>query len=243
MVTTASSYDFGAMVDAFFTSRPLTGPHAALILTTIRSRALALLEKPDMRYMPTFKVLDLLATLSDIARAMDDAPQLRPSEVQALLRESLADTAPLARQFMLDAALERVRYEPLMLLDAHFEDGTSERERILERRWAAMRAEHQERAPLPDAWIERIDEAVDAVLNAEQFSRFRQGPLLQLFAEMLELARTHFNRREPLAALEYALSENGKLWRRYALKSARYEEKPLAPLSLYHMPPASHHLH
>jgi len=208
----------------------------------VRARALALLEKPDVRYMPTFKVLDLLAAVTNIAAAVAEAPQLRPNEAEALLRESLADTAPLVGHFLLEAALERARYEPLML-DTRIHDAALERELVLTRRWAAMRATHQEKSQLPDDWMDTVDEAVDLALDAEEFRRFRQGPLLQLFAEMLGLARKLHQQGEPLSALTHAIAEDGTLWRRYALKSARYGEKSLPPADIRAIQPHSHTLH
>lgn len=224
MVSTAASYDFASIVDGFLAHKQLGGRHGQSIHSTIRSRALTLLEQPDVRYMPAFKILDLLAALVNIGAAVAEASQLRANEVQALLRESLSDTAPLIRQFMLDAALERARYEPLML-DARIADAVAERDLILQRRWAAMRAAHQDKSPLPDDWIDTVDTAVEQVLAAKDFRRFRQGPLLQLFAEMLGLARKFQQQGEKLAVLASALSANGALWRRYALKTKRYSEK------------------
>ena len=129
---------------------------------------------------------------------------------------------------MLEAALERARYEPLMLHLQH--DHTTEREIILQLRWAAMRAAHQEKVSLPESWIDAIDTAVENALLSEDFRRFRQGPLLQLFAEMLGAARKLHKQGESVQALEAALSEHGALWRRYALKTARYIEKaPIKP--------------
>lgn len=241
MVDTASEYNFANVIDDFFATRTIEGRNAALITSTIRNRALVLLAHPDVRYMPAFKILDLLAALVNIAAAVADAPQLRPNEIQALLRESLSDTAPLVQQFLLDAALERARYEPLMLSPQS--DRAAERELILQRRWAAMRAAHQEKAHLPDSWIDVIDNTVERALAAEEFRQFRQGPLLQLFAEMLATARKLQQQNQPLKALESALSEHAPLWRRYALKAIRYGEKKRSTPPLQALQPPTHRLH
>lgn len=242
MVSQASAYDFATVIDGFFAQKKLGGANAALITTTVRRRALELLERPDVRYMPVFKVLDLLAAFVNIATAVADAPQLRPAEVQALLRESLSDGTGLIRHFMLEAALERARYEPLMLHDTGLEaDGI--REQMLERRWAAMRATHQEWADLPEAWLEILDQAVERALEAEEFREFRQGPLLQLFAEMLSLARGMHQQGAKPEQLALALDETGILWRRYALKSERYREREPQPLDLARLTPHGHHWH
>ena len=139
MVAAVSDYDFTALVDDFLAHKKLAGPLATLAQGAVRRRALEILAQPDVRYMPAFKILDLLATLTSISAAVAEAPQLRAPEAEALLRESLSDTAPLVRHFLLDAALERARYEPMML-SLFTSDREAERVLILTRRWAAMRA-------------------------------------------------------------------------------------------------------
>jgi hypothetical protein len=241
MVRTVSAYDFSAVMDALLARQEIRGPHAATILSTTRERAQALLSLPDARYMPAFKILDMLTAMVSIAGAIAQATQLRAAEVRALLRESLGDETKLVRQFMLEAALERARYEPLML-DVRAEDVKTEREVILNRRWAAMRAAHQEKATLPDPWMDAVDNAVEQALCAKDFARFRQGPLLQLFAEMLGLARKLHQQGATLLALETALSDSGVLWRRYALKSARYVEATVTAATISDMQ-APHTIH
>lgn len=242
MVSQASTYDFASVIDGFFTQKKLTGIHASLITSTVRSRALELLERPDIRYMPVFKVLDLLATLVNIATAVADAPHLRPTEVQALLRESLSDGTALIRHFMLEAALERARYEPLMLHDMGL-DAEGLREQMLERRWAAMRATHQEWAKLPEPWLEILDQAVERALEADEFRAYRQGPLLQLFAEMLSLARGLHQQGSTPEQLTLALDETGILWRRYALKAKRFRERETDVIDLSRLTPHTHRIH
>lgn len=224
MVSTASDYDFTGVIDGFFAQKKIDGRHSAAIQSYIRERAHSLLAHPDMRYMPVFKILDFLAALVNIGTAVAEASQLRPNEVRALLRESLSDTAPLIHQFLLDAALERARYQPMML-QRRASDATTERLLLLQQRWAAMRAIHQEHSALPDAWIELVDHAVDAALNADEFQHYRQGPLLQFFSEMLTLARKLHSEGATVTMLEDALHPQKTLWKRYALKSARFEEK------------------
>ena len=241
MVSNVSAYDFSAVMDGLLARQKIRGPHAASILSSTRERALSLLSLPDARYMPAFKILDMLSAMVAIAGAIAQATQLRAIEVRALLRESLGDDTKLVRQFMLEAALERARYEPLML-DTRAEDAKAERELMLGRRWAAMRAAHQEKASLPEAWMDTVDSAVERALAADDFQRFRQGPLLQLFAEMLGLARKLHQQGEPLATLSTALSKGGVLWRRYALKSARYLEATVTAVTIGDMP-APHTIH
>lgn len=236
MVATATAYDFSAVIDGFFVTRKLRGAHHALITASIRERALQLLGHADVRYMPAFKILDMLAAMVDMGVAIAEAAQLRPTEIRLLLRESLSNTAPLVRQFILEAALERARYEPLMLSHAPRDDA-GKREVILQRRWAAMRAAHQENAPLPEAWMDVVDHAVAHAMEAKDFRHFRAGPLLQFFAEMLSTARTLHQQKSSLSQLADSLRENGALWRRYALKSNRFGEKPPVPVELNHLQP------
>ncbi|MBX9725744.1 MAG: hypothetical protein K2X09_00640, partial [Rickettsiales bacterium] len=115
MVSNVSAYDFSAVMDGLLARQKIRGPHVTSIVSTTRERALALLSLPDARYMPAFKILDMLSAMVAIAGAIAEATQLRANEVRALLRESLGDDTKLVRQFMLEAALERARYEPLML--------------------------------------------------------------------------------------------------------------------------------
>lgn len=223
MVSSAYAYDFSAIIDGLLARKKIQGPHANVILSTTRERGLNLLSLPDARYMPAFKILDMLAAMVAIAAAINNATQLRTNEVHALLRESFSDDTKLMRHFMLEAALERARYEPLML-EVKVTNPRAERSMILERRWQAMRTAHHEKVALPNAWMDIIDAAVNRALTAEIFLDFRSGPLLQMLAEMLALARKMQQQNESLASLEKALSPRGDLWRRYALKTIRYRE-------------------
>lgn len=225
MVSTGAEYNFASVIDGFFALKKFESRNSAMVQSLVRQRAITLLAHPDVRYMPAFKILDMLASLVNIAVAVADAPQLRPNEAQLLIRESLADSAPLVNHFMLEAALERARYEPMMLAEP-VTDAASERLLLLQQRWAAMRAAHQEKFALPDTWLEVIDHAVDTALAAPDFEHFRQGPLLQLFSDMLAAARKLHQQDGTLATLKNTVREGGTLWKRYALKSARYEEKP-----------------
>ena len=226
MVDIVAEYPFTSVIDDFFAIKPLNSRHATLLRDMVRARAGDLLSHPDARYMPAFKILDLLADFVNHAQAIAEAPQLNPAEAKALLREALADSTPRIRQFMLDAALERARYAPIMLPPAS--EYNDQRLALLHQRWAAMRAAHQERAQLPESWIDAIDSAVEAVLAAPEFQHFRHGPLLQYFSEMLAAARVLYHPDAPIESLTHALREGGTLWKSYALKSRRYADKRAA---------------
>lgn len=224
MVSQASDYNFSGVVDEFFALKTLNGPHADALKKQVQARAMELLALPDLRYMPAFKILDLLANMVNIATGVAEEPQLRAHEATALLRANLSDNAPLIRQFALDAALERARYEPMMI--AEEPDDISHRDLALRKRWEAMITTHQEMAPLPAEWESALNQAVEKIITAETFHDFRQGPLMQLFAEMLQSARHLHREGASLAQLNHTIGPDAPLWKRYALKEARYAEKP-----------------
>ena len=246
MVVQAPNYNFASVVDDFFALKTLSGPHADILRTQVRARAEELIGNPDTRYMPAFKILDLLAVMVNTATDVAAEGQLRAHEATALLRANLADSTPLVRQFILDAALERARYEPMMLVES---EETSHRDLALHKRWDAMLAAHQSLEPLPEAWEKTIGQAVETVMAAEAFHAFRQGPLLQLFAEMLQTARHLHRESATLAQLESALGPDAPLWKRYALKATRYGEKhsdddsTLPPEARIPTPPRSPQVH
>lgn len=221
MVTQHSAYDFSAILDGLIARRKIQGPHAAIIVATMRERCADLLSLSDVRYMPAFKILDLLGAMIEIAAAIAQATQLRPNEVRALLRESFCDDTALMRQFMLEAALERARYEPMML-DTQGQNPAHARSMLLKRRWLAMREAHQQKFTLPEAWMQAVDEAAHHAMTAADFTDYRMGPLLQMLAEMLALSRKTYQQHDTIDSLTQALSPQGAIWRRYALKAKRY---------------------
>lgn len=242
MVTTRSAYDFSAILDGLIARRKIQGPHAAMIIATLRERCTDLLSLPDIRYMPAFKILDLLGAMIEIAAAIAQASQLRPNEVRALLRESFCDDTALMRQFMLEAALERARYEPIML-ETQSQSPEGARRLLLERRWLAMRTAHQEKFTLPTDWMAAVDSAAHDVISAPDFSHYRMGPLLQMLAEMLALTRKSCQQNAPLSGLIEALSPHGAIWRRYALKAKRYGQTAAVPPDMNQHSATLHTIH
>lgn len=232
MVSTFSTYDFTAILDGLIARRKIQGPHAAIIIATTRERCTDLLSLSDIRYMPAFKIFDLLGAMIEIAAAIASAAQLRPNEVRALLRESFCDDTALMRQFMLEAALERARYEPIML-EANTENPEHARSILLTRRWLAMRTAHQEKFTLPDDWLDAVDIAAYRAMGAPEFAQYRMGPVLQMLAEMLALSRKTYQQHGSIEHLASALSAQGTIWRRYALKAKRYRlaATPVADIS------------
>ena len=230
MVADARQYNFSGIIEAFFTQKPLTGPNSALLRGMVEARAGEMLLHPDVRYMPAFKILDLLSSMVEASHLLDAEPQLRASEARALLQQQLEEHSPRLRQFLLDAALERARYEPMMILGntvlGHRADLT------LRKRWHAMRVAHQSLHPLPPSLLIVVDNAVERTITAANFAHYREGPLMQYFAEMLELARRMATENAEPDALTSALAEGQILWKRYALKPQRYRSKKPPPANL-----------
>lgn len=223
MVALSEQYNFASVIDEFMALKSFTGPNGIFLRDRIRRRALEILAHPDIRYMPAFKLLDLVAEMVNTASAIADEPQLRRNEAQALLDSHTSDTAPLISQFILEAALERARYEP-MILDASGADALAYRNLALTKRWEAMLAAHQAHSRLPEDWTQDVSNAVMQVISASVFAEYRVGPLLQLFAEMLATARQLHETVTPLDQLAAHIGEQSPLWKRYALKTARYRE-------------------
>jgi hypothetical protein len=236
MVDTGISYNFLSVAEEFIAHKPFTGPHADALRERIRQRARELLVHPDIRYMPAFKILDLLAALVNAASATAIEPQLRRHEALALLNAQISDASPLIRQFMLEAALERARYEPMML-DTNGVDAATRRTLTLTKRWRSMCDAHQSHTPLPPEWLAAVSAAVDQAIRAPAFSSYRQGPLLQLFADMLQTARRLHSEGKSLTQLQRALKPSSALWKRYALKATRYRKAEVTSLS---SPPGTH---
>lgn len=224
MVALSEQYNFASVIDEFVTLKSFTGPHGDFLRERMRRRALDLLAHPDIRYMPAFKLLDLLAEMVNTASAIAEEPQLRRNEAQALLDSHISNNAPLIAQFMLEAALERARYEPMML-EAADTDAMAYRNLTLTKRWQAMLAAHQAHSQLPEEWAQTVSNHVGSAISAPVFAEYRVGPLLQLFAEMLATARQFHETLTPLDQLGAHIGELSPLWKRYALKNARYREQ------------------
>lgn len=220
----SEQYNFASVIDEFLGLKSFTGPHGDFLRSTVRSRAITILAHPDIRYMPAFKLLDLLAEMVNTAAQISEEHQLRRNEATALLQSHTSDTSPLVSQFLLEAALERARYEPMML-DAGDADGLAYRNLTLSKRWQAMLVAHQAHYALPDAWQHATTEGVAQVISAPAFAEYRVGPLLQFFTEMLQKARELHENEAPLSALAEHIGEGSALWKRYALKNKRFKQQ------------------
>lgn len=224
MVALSEQYNFASVIDEFIALKSFPLPHGDFLRERMRKRALEILSHPDIRYMPAFKLLDLSAEMVNTTAAIAAEPQLRRNEAQALLDSHISDAAPLVAQFMLEAALERARYEP-MVVEATGADALAYRNLMLTKRWQAMLDAHQAHVALPDAWASAVSDSVVSVISSPHFADYRVGPLLQFFAEMLAIARQLHETAAPLAQLRDHIGDHGALWKRYALKNARYREQ------------------
>lgn len=242
MVALSEQYNFASVIDEFIALKSFPQPHGDFIRDRMRRRALEILARPDIRYMPAFKLLDMLAGMVNTAAEIAAEPQLRRNEAQGLLDAHISDTAPLIVDFMLEAALERARYEPMML-DADDADALAYRNLMLGKRWQAMLAAHQAHAPLPPEWTQAVGDAVINVISASTFADYRVGPLLQFFAEMLGIARQLHDTAAPLTQLPAHIGEQSALWKRYALKGARFRDIPAQSRTPSIPLPAKHSLH
>lgn len=229
MVNVSNTHHFASVVDEFLALKEFPPPHGAALRQRLRERALTVLSHADVRYVPAFKMLDMVAELVNTAADIAAEPQLRQNEAFALLDAHSGEQSPLIKQFLLDAALERARYEPMMMLDAADHDGLAYRNLILHKRWESMLAVHRSLITLPAEWIAQVDDTVEQAINEPAFAQYRTGPLLQLFAEMLQQARHLHESHAPLSQLAEHISSASNLWRSYLLKAARYQQKVDAP--------------
>jgi hypothetical protein len=223
-----NAYDFETLLAHFFELHPLNGLHRKKLAELIRTHARNILEHPDVKYMPAFKVMDLISEMVGRAADIDAEKQLREIEAIKLLEAELAPNAPLLRGFVLEAALERARYEPLMLL-GEFTDAAAHRASLLHMRWQSMREAHCSTHALPEPWLAMLDDSVTLVITSKTFREYRVGPLLQMFAEMLQYARQLHENRMPVLALAAHIDEKSALWKRYKLKAKRFRETEAAP--------------
>lgn len=239
-------YDYTTVLSSFFEAATDIDPvRAAPLKQLAESAARNALDNKDVVYMPAFKVLDLLSSIVNLTVGIAREPHLRPSEAKAMLTQLLLDSAPLLSKFHRDAALERVRYEPVMLTQ-QFDSALDKRNAALHIRLDRMLAIYREAERLPVEFYTIVTTQAEAAMQSADFAQYRAGPLCQLFAEMLAAAESA-NTPEDLARL---ISPTGRVWKSFRLKAHRFsaaEDDPLmtgdaseridAPI------PTTHHLH
>ena len=180
---------------------------------------------PEAAYVPSHKWFEFISGCVGHAVSIAQETQLRPHEARAMLQQVIGHNAPLSRQFRLDAAMERARYEPMMLSHASLDQNTK-RTALLIKRWNAMRAVQQEHAPLSSEALAIVQINVERAIHEDAFANYRVGPMLQFFAEMLTQASSYDDEHE-LSLLESKIGPTSAIWRRFALKSARFTDSAL----------------
>ena len=179
--------DILALCDGLCSTLAPPSHHWPAMESMIRDHIRAVANAPESAYMPSHKWFEFISGCVGHAVSIAQETHLRPHEARAMLDQLIGNNAPLSRQFKLDAALERARYEPMMLgynaLDHH-----AKRTALLIKRWNAMRAVQQEHAPLSDEALTIVQIYVERAIHELAFANYRIGPMLQFFSEMLTKA-------------------------------------------------------
>lgn len=239
-------YDYTSVLASFFDAATDIPPERLSPLKSLaESTARHALDNKDVVYMPAFKVLDLLGSIVNLSLDIAREPHLRPGESKAMLQQLLLDDAPLLAQFYREAALERVRYEPVMLTE-RFASALEKRNATLHVRLGRMLAIYREGKQLTPAQLDTVKLQAEAAMMADEFAQYRAGPLCQLFAEMLTAAESAPASTD-LASL---LGPKGHVWKRFRLKAHRFSADEADPLVTGETPeridaptPTTHHLH
>ena len=238
-------YDYSTVLTSFFDTAGELPEHAQPLKPLVESAAHRALSHADSQFMPAFKVLDLLSGLVNLCVGIAREPHLRLSESKAMLQQLIADDAPLLAHFYREAALERVRYEPVMLSE-HFTSARLKRNAVLQVRLERMCAIYSAASLLSNDTLSIVKREALAAMASDDFATFRAGPMCQLFAEMLQAALTTTNPAE----LSSLIGPEGRVWKRFRLKSHRYSADENDPLITGDSPeridspiPVTHHLH
>jgi len=239
-------YDYSTVLASFFDAVPDLDPERIAPLKQLaESTARRALSHPDVVYMPAFKVLDLLGRIVTLSTDIAREPHLRASESKAMLQQLLLDSSPLLQHFYRDAALERVRYEPVMLPE-RYDSALEKRNALLRIRLARMLAIYRDADALSADRLSIVEQQAEAALSSADFAQYRAGPLCQLFAEMLLAAE----KPGTDAQLLETLSPEGRVWKSFRLKSHRFSAASDDPLVSGESPdridapiPTTHHLH
>ncbi len=238
-------YDYSTVLTSFFETAGELPEHAVPLKPIIESTAHRALNHPDAAFMPAFKVLDLLSGLVNLCVGIAREPHLRPAEARAMLQNLVTDTAPLLSLFYREAALERVRYEPVMLTE-HFTSALLKRNAVLQIRLERMCDIYRSASLLSEEMLSTVKRTAIEAMASDDFITYRSGPMCQLFAEMLLEALNAAD----ADALYARISANGRVWKSFRLKAHRYSaagDDPLitgdSPERITSPTPVTHHLH
>jgi hypothetical protein len=219
-------YDYPAVLASFFEAASDVPPERLLPLRElVESAAKRALSHADIVYMPAFKILDFLSDITELAISIAAEPHLRTHESKAMLSQLLTDEAPAFAELYREAALERVRYEPVMLTDT-YDSPLAKRNAILAIRLARMLAIYEESGLIQEAHLRLVREMAERAMSSPDFATYRAGPFCQFFAELLLEAL----RAESATDLLTAIGPQSRAWRSFKLKSQRFSADPDDPL-------------
>ncbi len=225
--------DFIDILQGFFDQYMGSGVLFPEFQETVTDAALQVLGHPDVEHVPGYKITSLMADMVNIAASISSDGWLTNDEALARLESHLDLSGPLIQYFLADARIERARYEPVMLTEDHTSPAT-ERNAILNERFHRMIDARQTYSPLPHSFVDEIAEAAELAIQADEFRYYRSGPMLQFFADMIQqadmIAEDTFDEDEGIQRLRRILSDNGRLWKIYRAKSARFSAPDGDPL-------------
>lgn len=200
---------------------------------TLQNAAMDILSHPDMHYVPGYKITELMADMVNIAASVHAEGWLAADESFQQLKEALGPDGIIRQAFLADAAMERARYEPIMLAET-YGSPLAERNAILSLRLKRLLAARQTFDPLPNSYVRSVRMAGNRAIHAECFKIYRIGPMLQFFADMIkqadQISETTYDEFEGIAALSETLREDGRLWKLYRHKAPRFAAKAGDPL-------------
>lgn len=238
-------YDYGSVLASFFETAGELPEHTHALKPLVESAARRALGHADAQFLPAFKVLDFLSALVNLCVGIAREPHLRTSESKAMLQQLITDDAPLLSHFYREAALERVRYEPVMLSE-HFSSAWLKRNAVLHIRLERMCAIYTTAHLINEASISIVKREALAAMQSDDFATYRAGPMCQLFAEMLQAASNSTD----IDGLAKSIGREGSVWKRFRLKSHRFTASNNDPLITGDSPeridspiPVTHHLH
>lgn len=229
-----NSADFLDILDSFYDqlhesgAMMFPGCYDALVAAAKR-----IMSATDLHFVPGYKITELMADLVNIAAGISSEGWLNEEQAAASFHELTASNSALVKSFIADARMEKARYEPIMLAQ-RYESPRAERNAILRMRLKRMLDARQSYQPLPTSFLRAIRSGADRILQAECFADYRPGPLMQMFADMIQMADRVaddvFDELEGMSALHSLYREEGRFWKLYRGKAPRFRAKPGDPL-------------
>lgn len=218
-------YDYHSVLASFFDASDLSPDKIAPFKSLAESVVHDAMQNPDIVYMPAFKVLDFLSSIVTQTVNIAAEPHLRAQEAQAMLAQLLRADAPLCLRFAREAALERVRYEPVMLTK-RYTSALEKRNATLTHRLSKMVGLYAATPHFSSTQHSAVMHFAGMAIKSPDFATYRAGPMCQFFAEMLQLVETDALR----TSFDDIIGPQSVLWRRFRLKSHRFSAESDDPL-------------